>query len=224
MVHIKLLKRAPTQDPKHWVGTGKAGRPELAANNPQGHRAALPLKVTYCTGHHIMPSMCLHVYEVKPQPSPGHSVNAGQTPRSVSAGWARRRASSWERPEAQPSCNIRTRLGPGVRQGWRTPAPDCCVPTVTQKPLRRVLGCHWATRMDLAWALLHKTAQHRSHMRHDCLHKHPELVWEERRWGRSNGNDQGDGHTALWIYQKSMIFTLHMGEPCSMWSISQNEC
>lgn len=81
-----MLKRAPTQDPKHWVGTGKAGRPELAANNPQGHRAALPLKVTYCTGHHIMPSMCLHVYEVKPQPSPGHSVNAGQTPHSVSAG------------------------------------------------------------------------------------------------------------------------------------------
>lgn len=43
--------------------------------------------------------------------------------------------------------------------------------------------------MDLAWALLHNRAQHRSHVRHDCLHKHAELVWwEERRQGQGNRN------------------------------------
>lgn len=128
--------KALGRDRQGWEARTRSQQPT------QGHRASLPLKVTYCTGHHIMPSMCLHVHEVKTQRRPGHSVNTGQTPRSISARWARGWASSWEWLEAQPSCNVRTRLGLGTGQGLRTLAPDCCIPTVTQTPPRRVLGCH----------------------------------------------------------------------------------
>ena len=51
---------------------------------------------------------------------------------------------------AQLQCQDKAGTGDGTGAEVRTPAPDCRVPTVTQKPLRRALGCHWAKGTDLA--------------------------------------------------------------------------
>ena len=117
------------------------------------------------------------------------------------------------RGPAQLQCQDKAGTGDGVGVEVRTPAPGCRVPTVTQKPLRRALGCHWAERTDLAWALLHKRAQHKSHKWHDCSHQHPELVrWATRIQGteqrESSKTDKADGRRALWSIKNQWFLHL----------------